>query len=83
MKSLGARTLLYPTPVVVVGTYDKDGKPNVMTAAWVGVCCSRPPSIAVSLREATYTHGNIVEREAAGGDCDSADQDQMFICFHR
>jgi len=64
MKSLGARTLLYPTPVVVVGTYDNAGKPNVMTAAWVGVCCSRPPSISVSLREATYTHGNIVEREA-------------------
>ena len=64
MKSLGAKTLLYPTPVSIVGTYDKEGKPNVMTAAWVGVCCSQPPCIAVSLRSATYTHGNIVERRA-------------------
>ena len=64
LKSLGARTILYPTPVAVVGTYDKDGKPNVMTAAWVGICCSKPPCIAVSLRAATYTHGNIVERGA-------------------
>ena len=64
LKSLGARTILYPTPVAVVGTYDKNGKPNVMTAAWVGICCSKPPCIAVSLRAATYTHGNIVERRA-------------------
>jgi flavin reductase (DIM6/NTAB) family NADH-FMN oxidoreductase RutF len=63
-KSLGAKTLLYPTPVVAVGTYDSAGKPNVMTAAWAGICCSVPPCIAVSLRKATYTYGNIMERKA-------------------
>lgn len=63
-KSIGAKTLLYPTPVVVVGTYDHAGKPNVMTAAWAGICCSVPPCIAVSLRKATYTYGNIMERKA-------------------
>jgi flavin reductase (DIM6/NTAB) family NADH-FMN oxidoreductase RutF len=35
-----------------------------MTAAWVGVCCSRPPCITVSLRAATYSHGSIRERRA-------------------
>jgi flavin reductase (DIM6/NTAB) family NADH-FMN oxidoreductase RutF len=59
-KSLGAKTILYPTPVMLVGTYDAAGKPNVMTAAWGGICCSIPPCVAVSLRKATYTHGNIV-----------------------
>ena len=63
-KSLGARTLVYPTPVFVVGTYDAQGKPNVMTASWGGICCSRPPCVAVSLRKETYTHGNIVARQA-------------------
>ncbi|MEN6449797.1 MAG: flavin reductase family protein [Thermoguttaceae bacterium] len=63
-KSLGAKTILYPTPVLVVGTYDDAGKPNVMTAAWGGICCSVPPCLAVSLRKATYTHGNIVRRKA-------------------
>src|ERR1022692_4120119 len=29
-----------------------------------GICCSQPPCVAVSLRKATYTHGNIVERRA-------------------
>jgi flavin reductase (DIM6/NTAB) family NADH-FMN oxidoreductase RutF len=35
-----------------------------MTASWGGICCSRPPCIAVSLRKATYTYGNIVARKA-------------------
>lgn len=63
-KSLGAKTLAFPTPVWVVGTYDADGKPNVMTAAWAGIVNSDPPSVAVSLRKATYTHGNILRRKA-------------------
>ena len=64
MKSLGAKTLIYPAPVLVVGTYDKAGKPNVMTASWGGICCSQPPCVAVSLRKATSTHANILEHEA-------------------
>ena len=63
-KSLGAKTLVYPTPVWVVGTYDKEGKPNMMAAAWGGICCSKPPCVGVSLRQATYTYGNIMERKA-------------------
>jgi flavin reductase (DIM6/NTAB) family NADH-FMN oxidoreductase RutF len=63
-KSLGAETIVPATPVWVVGSYDREGKPNVMTAAWGGVCCSQPPCIYVSLRKATYTYGNIMERKA-------------------
>lgn len=63
-KSLGAKTLVYPTPVFVVGTYDQEGKPNVMTAAWGGICCSSPPCVAVSLRKATYSYDSIISRKA-------------------
>jgi len=63
-KSIGAKTAIYPAPVLVVGTYDKSGKPNLATVAWGGVCCSDPPCVAISLRKATYTHGNIVARKA-------------------
>jgi len=63
-KSLGAKALAYPTPVFVVGTYDSQGKPNAMTASWGGICCSQPPCVAVSMRKATYSHGNIVARKA-------------------
>lgn len=63
-KSLGAKTLVFPSPVWCIGTYDKNGKANVMTAAWGGVCCSDPPCVTISLRKATYTYGNIMERKA-------------------
>jgi len=63
-KSLGPKTLIYPAPVLVVGTYNKAGKPNVMTASWGGICCSQPPCVAVSLRKATSSHGNILDRGA-------------------
>lgn len=63
-KSLGARIRALPAPVWVVGSYDEEGKPNVMTAAWGGTCCSKPPCIYVSLRKATYTYGNIMDRKA-------------------
>ena len=63
-KSLGAKTLAQPAPVWVVGSYDAQGKPNIMTIAWGGICCSQPPCVTVSLRKATYTYGSIKERKA-------------------
>ena len=62
--SFGSKTLIYPTPVWCVGSYDTQGSPNVMTIAWGGICCSRPPCVTISLRKATYTYGNIMERKA-------------------
>ena len=63
-RSLGANTIVYPAPVFVVGTYDEEGKPNIMAAAWAGICCSSPPCVAVSLRAATYSHGSIMKKKA-------------------
>jgi len=63
-KSIGARTIVFPSPVFVVGSYDKAGKPNTMVVGWAGICCSKPPCVAISIREATYTYGNIMARKA-------------------
>jgi len=63
-RSLGPQAFSFTNPAWVVGTYDCEGKPNVMTAALGGVCCLRPPCVYVSLRKATYTYGNIVQRQA-------------------
>ena len=63
-RSLGAKTLIVPTPTWIVGSYDKHGKPNGMTAAWGGICCSDPPCVAVSLRKATYSYGSLINRQA-------------------
>jgi len=34
---LGAKPYLFPQPVMMIATYDKDGKPNLMNAAWGGI----------------------------------------------
>lgn len=36
MKSFGAKAWLLPQPVLIIGTYNKDGQPNAMNAAWGG-----------------------------------------------
>jgi flavin reductase (DIM6/NTAB) family NADH-FMN oxidoreductase RutF len=63
-ESLGAKALIYPAPVFVVGSYDKNGKPNVTTASWGGICCSQPPCVAVSLRNSTAGYENLLKRKA-------------------
>ena len=63
-RSLGPKTLAIPAPVWLVGTYDADGRPNIATIAWGGVCSSEPPSLAVSLRKSRHTYDAIIARKA-------------------
>jgi flavin reductase (DIM6/NTAB) family NADH-FMN oxidoreductase RutF len=37
-KDFGAKPILYPQPVMIIGTYNEDGTPNAMNAAWGGIC---------------------------------------------
>lgn len=36
-KNFGAKTWLYPMPVLIIGTYDENEMPNAMNAAWGGI----------------------------------------------
>lgn len=36
MKSFGQKSWMLPQPVLIIGTYDNNGKPNAMNAAWAG-----------------------------------------------
>ncbi len=36
-KNFGSKPWIYPQPVLIIGTYDKDNKPNAMNAAWGGI----------------------------------------------
>lgn len=36
MKSFDSKAWVLPQPVLIIGTYDKDNKPNAMNAAWGG-----------------------------------------------
>ena len=62
-RSLGARPFLYPLPVFLVATYDMEGKPNVMAAAWGGICSSDPLSLTVSVRPERWTHDALIARK--------------------
>lgn len=35
-KNFGVKPWVYPQPVLIIGTYDADGKPDAMNAAWGG-----------------------------------------------
>lgn len=35
-KDFGSKPWLFPQPVLIIGTYDKNGNPNAMNAAWGG-----------------------------------------------
>lgn len=36
-KNFGPQTWMYPMPVLIIGTYDENGNPNAMNAAWGGI----------------------------------------------
>jgi flavin reductase (DIM6/NTAB) family NADH-FMN oxidoreductase RutF len=52
--AIGARTLLYPLPAVLVGA-NVDGKPNFSTYAWCGIVNSRPPMLSVAFQHQRHT----------------------------
>jgi flavin reductase (DIM6/NTAB) family NADH-FMN oxidoreductase RutF len=64
--SIGATTFLAPLPAVLLGcAADESWKsgggaiPNLITVAWAGVVCSKPPMISVSIRPERFSHGLI------------------------
>ncbi|MDR1088965.1 MAG: flavin reductase family protein [Coriobacteriales bacterium] len=54
-QSAGRLGLLFPNPVLVVGTYDQRGEPNVATLAWGGIASSGPESVSIAVRPSRYT----------------------------
>jgi flavin reductase (DIM6/NTAB) family NADH-FMN oxidoreductase RutF len=53
--------ILMPRPVVLVTTIDRDGRPNIMSAAWITPVSSAPPLIAISIAPNRYSHSLIKE----------------------
>lgn len=59
---LGPKPYLYPMPVLVIGTYNDDGTPNAMTAAW-GMICDYD-KVMLCLAQDHKTVANILSRKA-------------------
>ena len=49
-KNLTPKAYVYPLPVLIVGTYDENGKPNAMNAAWGTVC----DTAQVAIKESNF-----------------------------
>ncbi|MDR0882590.1 MAG: flavin reductase family protein [Candidatus Adiutrix sp.] len=62
--SLGAITLAFPLPAFLVGSYDQNNRPNIMTAAWGGIASSDPPCLSVSIRPARWSYEAILKNKA-------------------
>ena len=61
-KNFGAKAYLYPQPVLIISSYDENGKPNAMNAAWGGVCDY--DKIYMCLAAGHKTVKNILKRKA-------------------
>ena len=61
-KNFGAKPILYPQPVFIIGSYDANGTPDAMNAAWGGL--SEEKEISICLSAGHKTVKNILERKA-------------------
>ena len=61
-KNFGAKAMCYPMPVFIIGTYNADGTPNAMNAAWGGI--SEEKEISICVDSAHKTAENILARKA-------------------
>ena len=60
-KDFGAKPMLYPMPVLIIGTYGEDGTPNAMNAAWGGIVDTQLIGICLADHRTTQ---NIFARKA-------------------
>ena len=61
-KNFGAKPFLYPQPVLVIASCDKDGTPDAMNAAWGGIAGGDKIFLCLSSNHKTVE--NILERKA-------------------
>lgn len=61
-KNFGAKAILYPMPVLIIGTYDENGVPNAMNAAWGAI--SEETEISICVSDDHKTTENIIKSGA-------------------
>ena len=61
-KNFGAKAMCYPMPVFIIATYNADGTPNAMNAAWGGI--SEEEEISICVDNTHKTAENLIARKA-------------------
>ncbi len=54
-------TALYPVPVVLASC-GTGSQANIITLAWAGTLCSKPPLVGIGVRPSRHSHGLIQEQ---------------------
>lgn len=75
-KNFGAKAMLYPMPVLIIGTYDEEGRANAMNAAWGGI--SEADEISICVDDGHKTAENVVKTGAFT--VSVADVDNVVAC---
>ena len=71
-KNFGSKHWLFPQPVLMIATYNEDGTPDIMNAAWGGI--SDSDEISISISSTHRTAENILKRGAFTVSFATADQ---------
>lgn len=61
-KDFGSKTWMYPMPVLIVGTYDEEGRADAMTAAWGGI--HNDDTVCLCISREHKTMGNLLVKRA-------------------
>jgi len=61
-KNFGAKPWTYPQPVFIIGSYDENGRPNAMNAAWGGISCDT--ELCMCIGENHKSTANILATKA-------------------
>lgn len=61
-KDFGVKNWMFPMPVLMIGTYNEDGTPNMMNAAWGGITLEDQITICIDTGHKTWA--NIAARKA-------------------
>lgn len=75
-KNFGKQTYLYPMPVLIIGTYDENGNPDAMNAAWGGIHDTN--QIGVCIDPSHKTAKNLLLKKAFT--VSIADSDHVVEC---
>ncbi len=75
-KNLGAKAILYPMPVLIIGTYDENGKADAMNAAWGGI--SEENEISICVDDSHKTAKNVMKTGAFT--VSIADENNVIAC---
>lgn len=71
-KNFGAKPWTYPQPVFIVATYDADGRPDAMNAAWGGIDYDDRINLCLSAGHKTVK--NLLDAQAFTVSIGTADQ---------